>query len=74
MQDSITLSEEAYIDMLNLLGDVHTFRELDNGLIYYNTLLSHGQNRKNLKLISNVLRKMGFIYLNKDDVGYSKIN
>lgn len=69
MQDSITLSEEAYIDMLNLLGDVHTFLgELDNGLIYYNTLLSHGQNRKNLKLISNVLRKMGFIYLNKDDV------
>lgn len=69
IQHNIFLSEETYIEMLKLLGDVHTFlEEYDNGLIFYNILLSHGQNRNNLKLISDALRKMGFIYLNKDDV------
>lgn len=63
------ISEEAYTDMLTLLGDVHTFLEdYDNALIFYNTLLNHVQNRNNLKLISDALRKMGFIYLKKDDI------
>ncbi|SCN25689.1 Bacteriophytochrome cph2 [Clostridium sp. N3C] len=69
IQQNIILSEEDYTYMLRLLGDVYTFLDdYDNALIFYNILLSHGQSKNNLKLISDVLRKMGFIYLKKDDV------
>ena len=69
IQQNIILEEETYCELLKLLGDVHTFLyEYDSALIFYNSLLSHGQNRNNLKLISDVLRKMGLIYLKKDDI------
>ncbi|MCX7921329.1 MAG: GGDEF domain-containing protein [Clostridia bacterium] len=59
--------------LLQTLGDIHNYLEdNDTALYYYNSLLSFAQATNNLEEISEAYRKIGFIYLKKNNIEKAK--
>ncbi|MCX7921825.1 MAG: diguanylate cyclase [Clostridia bacterium] len=69
MLNTSSIPSQYMFKMLRILGDVNTYiAEYDTALIHYNSLLNIAQQADNKQEIADVYRKIGFIYLKKDNV------
>lgn len=66
---NMPISEEKYLILLHLLGDVHkNLEDYDTALLHYNTLLNYALQKDYSQEVADAYRKIGFIYIKKDQV------